>query len=464
MLVPKAVAIYARISEDRDGEMLGVQRQLKDCLAHAKARGWMVAGNYVDDDVSAYNGKPRPEYRRLLSDIKDGRIDGVVVWHLDRLHRHPRELEEFFEICAAANVRHLASVTGDVDLSTHDGQFLARILGAVSRKESDDKARRNKRKHLELAQAGRWAGGGRPYGYDDERRILPEEAAIIRELARRALAGESLRTLCADLGRRAVPTVRGGRWAMHTIKHILIHPRVAGLRALKGEVIGPAVWKPILSAEDHARLKALLTDPARRLNRTARRYMLMGFLYCNVCGTRLISRPSRGRRAYVCASGPGMTGCGKISILADSLEEFLAESVFHAVDTPAVSRGLRAAGPDKAGSGLASSIADDEAQLQELATMWAKKAITLAEFLSARKVIEDRLRGQRAQFARRDQHSVLRDLVGHGNQLRKDWPSLNLDQRRAIIGAVLDRVNIKPAPATGRNFFQRERVSPVWKF
>ncbi len=60
---------------------------------------------YVDDDRSAYSGKPRPEYRRMLADIADGAIDAVVVWHLDRLHRQPRELEEFFEVCDAVGLR-----------------------------------------------------------------------------------------------------------------------------------------------------------------------------------------------------------------------------------------------------------------------------------------------------------------------------------------------------------------------
>jgi len=59
---------------------------------------WPIADTYIDDDVSAYSGKPRPEYRRLLDDMRAGTVDAVVVWHLDRLHRHPRELEEFFDV------------------------------------------------------------------------------------------------------------------------------------------------------------------------------------------------------------------------------------------------------------------------------------------------------------------------------------------------------------------------------
>src|SRR5205807_4449593 len=106
-----SAAVYARISSDRDGTQLGITRQLGDCRTLAERRGWAVAAEYVDDEVSAYNGKPRPAYRRLLADLRDGLVDAVVVWHLDRLHRQPKELEEFFEVCDAAGVRNLASFT-----------------------------------------------------------------------------------------------------------------------------------------------------------------------------------------------------------------------------------------------------------------------------------------------------------------------------------------------------------------
>ena len=72
--------------------MLGVSRQVQDCRALAERRGWHVVDSYIDDDVSAYKGKPRPEYRRMLDDMRAGAVDAVVVWHLDRLHRYPKYL------------------------------------------------------------------------------------------------------------------------------------------------------------------------------------------------------------------------------------------------------------------------------------------------------------------------------------------------------------------------------------
>ena len=82
-------------------------------------------------------------------------------------------------------------MSGDIDLTTHDGQFQARILGAVAKKESDDKSRRIRRKHEEIAASGKVSGGGsRPYGYEaDKLTIRPAEAAIVAECAARAACG-----------------------------------------------------------------------------------------------------------------------------------------------------------------------------------------------------------------------------------------------------------------------------------
>ncbi|MBV8080940.1 MAG: recombinase family protein, partial [Actinobacteria bacterium] len=179
-LAPVRVGVYARISSDRDGDQLGVMRQIEDCERLVAQRGWEVADRYVDDDISAWSGKPRPEYERLLDDLRLGVISGVVVWHLDRLHRQPRELEAFIDLCEQLHVESLACVTGDVDLGTPVGRFMARMLGSVARYESDHKSERIVRKHLEIALNGQASGGGsRPYGYEaDKVTVVPAEAAI----------------------------------------------------------------------------------------------------------------------------------------------------------------------------------------------------------------------------------------------------------------------------------------------
>ena len=85
-------AVYCRISQDREGAGLGVTRQEADCRALCERRGWTVVEVYTDNDVSAYSGKPRPNWARLIEDVRAGHIGAIVGWHVDRLTRSPREL------------------------------------------------------------------------------------------------------------------------------------------------------------------------------------------------------------------------------------------------------------------------------------------------------------------------------------------------------------------------------------
>jgi site-specific DNA recombinase len=100
-----AAAIYCRISRDRTGAGLGVERQEQDCRALAERLGLPVEVVLVDNDLSAYSGKKRPDYERLLEGLRAGRYSAVIVWHPDRLHRSPAELERFIDVIVAARVQ-----------------------------------------------------------------------------------------------------------------------------------------------------------------------------------------------------------------------------------------------------------------------------------------------------------------------------------------------------------------------
>jgi DNA invertase Pin-like site-specific DNA recombinase len=460
-----AAAIYARISSDREGLQLGVLRQIEDCQALADRRGWHVAKVYTDDDVSAYTGKPRPAYQQLLADLRRGERDAVIVWNLDRLHRQPKELEEFFEICDATKVTDLASVAGDVDLSSDDGRFLARILGAVARKESDDKSRRIKRKHLELARDGKVAGGGtRPFGYQADRKTInPEEATIVRELADRALSGDSLRSLCLSLSDRDIKSVTGKPWKIQTLGRMLKSYRLSGQREHHGELVGPAEWEPIIEPKQTDRLRAILSDPDRPANRTPRSYLLTRLVRCGLCGSAMVSRPrGDGAKRYICATGPGLPGCGRTAILASHLEPFLVEAVLHRLDSPGLAAALAGdSAPAGASAEARRELDDAYADLEELARTYGEKQITMREFLAARAPIEKRMESARAALSIDNRGAALGGYLSDPSALRREWSSLTLTRQRSIVAAVLDHVRIDPA-VRGRNRFDPSRVTPFW--
>ena len=464
-MAPKAAAIYARISSDPDGLAAGVTRQIEDCRAFAERHCWPVADVYVDNDASAYSGKRRPEYERMLADLAAGIRDAVIVYHLDRLHRRPRELEDFLDLYDRARFR-AACVTGEIDLGTHDGRFQARILGAVARKESDDKSRRLIRKHLELAQAGKVSGGGtRPYGYTKDRvTVIPEEKAIIKEMAERLLAGDSLRSIAANLNDRAVPTVTQREWTTHGVRQLLYSAGISGQREHHGEIVNKKAWPAIITRAQTTRIRALLNDPDRRTSRVARKYLLAGLLRCGACGTTMVSRPrSDGRGRYVCSRDPGRNGCGRTFILADEVDAFIVAAVLYRLDTPRLAASMRRrAADDPAVASVIEALDHDHEQLDELAASYGDREISHREWLAARAPIQARIKAANARLNRGQRESALVGILDRPEGITATYEALPLARQQAVIKAVLNHAQIGPA-VRGRNRFDPGRISPAWR-
>lgn len=464
MSISVRAAVYARISRDVTGEGLGVERQLADCRQIAADRGWTVAEEYVDNDISAYAGKHRPAYERMLEDIAAGLRDAVVVYNTDRLTRRPIELEQFTGICEAAGVRQLVAVTGDIDLGNDDGMFMARVLAAVAAKESGRKSERLKRKAREIAEAGKPNGGVRPFGYEKDRLVIVEsEAAVIREVADRYLAGESLASLTQWLQDSEVPTVQGAPWHTSALRQVLVSPRIAGLRAHNGVVVGPAVWPGIITPEQHHRLIATFTRKTSAGRRVPRRYLLSGMLRCQKCGNKLFSAVRGETRRYVCMSGPDHHGCGKLTMVAAPAEEWIAEAVLMRLDSPAMADTLAGrAAVDTRYSVLLAEVQADQALMAELAAMLGNRKMSPAEWKVAREPIERRLYEADRQINQMTGTTTLNGLVGNATELRTRWESLNLSRQAAIISAVLDFATIRPAATRGRTF-DPDRIIPTWR-
>jgi site-specific DNA recombinase len=458
--------VYARISSDQDGTALGVKRQVEDCRKLADELGWVVAEEYVDNDISAYSGKKRPAYEAMLTDLAEGRRDGVVVYHADRLTRRPIELEQFLEVVTAAGVRNVRFVAGAaIDVANGDGLLVLRMLAAVAANESASKSRRVRRKMDENAAAGLPHGGyRRPFGFAaDKITHDPAEAEVVRTMVARMLAGESARSITKWLNDSGVRPVSGKSWSTTTVRAIVTSPRIAGLREHRGEVVGQAVWEPIISVEDHHRAIAQVESRKHTKRRAPQRYLLSGLLRCGKCGVRLYSSKRETSRRYVCLSGPDHGGCGRLTVVAEPVEDLITDAVLYRLDTPELADALSGrVQADAATAELAGQIAADRAQLDELAELYAAKAIPAREWLAARNPIEERINDAEARLSRATRSDALTGLVGNGEGLRGQWAELGLDRRHAIIGAVLDHAVIGPGVAGARSL-DPGRVEPVWR-
>jgi DNA invertase Pin-like site-specific DNA recombinase len=462
---PTRAAIYARISNDAEGTGAGVGRQLEDCQKLAASLGWGLAGEYVDNDISAYSGKRRPEYQRMLSDLADGLIDGVLVYHLDRLTRRPIELEHFLEIVDAAKVRHVRFVTGDADVSTGDGLLVARIMGAVAANESASKSRRVARKHQQNAAEGKpHRGAVRPFGYEPDFVTIREaEAQVYRLLVGRFLAGESTRSLATWLKQEQVPTVTGSGWTTSTLKGMLTNARYAGMRVHKGQAVAPGQWEPIITEDEHRRVLAKYAERKNSGRRTPQRYLLSGMLRCGKCDTRLFSSARQSTRRYVCVSGPDHKGCGRLTITADPLERLIADAVLYRLDTTDLADTLAGrSSADERTRELTRALDEDQEQLEELSLAYAAKRITMREWMVAKQPIQQRLATTQHRLGQITRTGALAGLVGNGQELGRSWGGLNLSRQHAIVTALVDHAVIGPG-TPGTRGLDESRVSVVWR-
>ena len=126
----------------------------------------------------AYSARKRRAHEEMLGAVEDGALDAIAPGTTTGSTAPPRELEAFIDLVERSGVRVAVVSGGDYDLTTPDGRFTARIVGAVARKESEDRSRRVRRKHLELAEHGRPAGQlGWDVRTEAERELVREAAA-----------------------------------------------------------------------------------------------------------------------------------------------------------------------------------------------------------------------------------------------------------------------------------------------
>jgi len=152
-----------------------------------------------------------------------------------------------------------------------------------------------------------------------------------------------------------------------------------------------------------------------------------------------------------------------LSVVAAPVEELITEAVLYRLDTPEMADVLTGRhAQDEQTAALAETLADDRAQLDELAGLYAAKHIGVREWLAARHPIEDRITDTERRLARLTRTDTLAGLLGQGDELRRQWAGLNLTRQAAIVAAVLDHAVIGPG-VRGAQALDPGRVTPIWK-
>ena len=464
---PLLAAIYTRISADQNGDALGVKRQEADARKLCKARGWDVVDVYCDNDTSAYNPrKIRPEYRRMLNDIRQGKITMIVAWHPDRLHRQMRELPPFIDLVNAHGVGVETVTAGKYDLSTPSGRLNARLLGDVAEYESEHRSERVRRKLEQNAAEGKIHGGSRPYGWKRDRVTLePKEAAVVRDCVARVLAGQSIRSITRSLNERRILSSTAKPWRDIHVKHMILRPRNANLRIYHGEVAGPGTWQEIISAETFHQAQAILLNPARDTNPSRKGvvHLLSRIARCGVCGGKMIATKDTTYQRRDQGEAQGVYRCETrqhVTRREDFVDDFVTRVILARLALPDARELLAEPGKADKAEAAARKMQELRDRLDEAAAAYAAGIIDMEQLTKINGAIKPKLAEAQTTAASPSRSKVLGSLLEASKTPAEVWAALSPEQRRAVIRLLVD---VRILPTRRGSGFDPDSIEITWR-
>jgi site-specific DNA recombinase len=426
-------AIYCRLSQDRSGKSPNIEIQRAECADYAAQKGWEIVGTFSDDDISAsrYSTKARPGYGALLSSIRTGEVDVVLVTEMPRLYRRLEELLELLHLAEQTPLRGIETSDGaGYELST--GQGVHAAVTAVSTAMLESRKLSDRLKRIEVV---RWLNDG------------------------------------------GIPTTEGKQWRTSTIRRLLSRKRLIAIRTHNGAEY-PATWPAILDVDTFERVNLILKAEARGHNAGnvyGRSYLLTGTIVCGRCGAPLVGFANRHRaaeptkRRYFCKRSDdhgAPHGCAGTSRLAEPVETLVAEAVLDVLDSPRMAELLGAAATDQEMAGLVEQYQVGRMKLDDLIADYASGLLNRQQLAQAKTIVEAAME---ATSRRMEQLQSGRALgsIPVGQSLREAWAGASLEWRRQLVALVVEKVILHPSstrPPLWREWnFDPSKVEIRWR-
>jgi site-specific DNA recombinase len=221
----KKACVYTRVSTDAQGEdgKVSLPEQERMAKACIESKGWQYVRTYEDN---GYSGRTtdRPALQQMLSDIKNGEVEAVIIYKLDRLSRKQRDTLSIIEDFLLKNNVDLVSLNETLDTSTPWGRAMIGVLSSFNQLESENIAMRTAMGRYATAREGGYAGGKPPLGYravEGHLVMVPEEAEIVRLVYSLRAEGKTLHAITDELNKKGYRSKKGNEFKHSAIQTIL---------------------------------------------------------------------------------------------------------------------------------------------------------------------------------------------------------------------------------------------------
>lgn len=338
------VAAYARVSEATDMTHKSLSAQVSYYKNLIKSKpDWECVGVYADEGITGRTTKNRNEFKRLLEDCRDGKINMVLVKSISRFARDTvdclntvRELKEL-NIAVYFEREKINSLTAD-------GELLLTLLASFAQEESRSISENVKWGIKKKFEKGIENGHNAPYGYEwngDKYRIIPFEGKVVKEIYDKYLKGESAYEIAKDLGNREILGRQGRPIEQTTVKDILSSISYTGDMLLqknyidefkvrkrnKGELpmyLVEDMYEPLVSKEDYYKALKIRKERAEKMpNKNPILTPYSGLVKCGNCGCGISRRTVGKKKRWGCNTRErkGLKYCDCRAINEEELEK-----------------------------------------------------------------------------------------------------------------------------------------------
>ena len=352
----KQIAIYTRKSNDENlgNNVTSLDSQKSCCRSYIniqQANGWQEYPEAFDDPAESGKSLNRPAIKRLLRTIAEGKIDGVIVYKLDRLTRNSKDFNYLLELFEKNDVAFV-SATESIDTKSPQGRLMTAIMVQFAQYDRELDQERSKDFHLSRAKKGLWCGGLAPLGYDAKDKLLvvnEKEAEVVRRIFALYIQHQSTIRVAEELNRlgfrrKSYQTLTGKPYGGQTFDMdsvLRILQRKVYIGFVRNERTGqefPGQHKPIIEPPLFEQVQKLIASRNHRggeIHYAANKhgFLLKGLIRCGECGSAVVPyiRPKKDKTYLYYKCLGQNTGLGKkcafTSIGARKLEEFIIEKL-----------------------------------------------------------------------------------------------------------------------------------------
>lgn len=454
----KKVAIYVRVSTARqDLEGYSIPLQKERLIAYCKAKGWVVAGVYVDPGHSG-SSLDRPGITALMAAVQERKFDVVLVYKLDRLSRSQKDTLYLIEDVLMANKTDFVSMQESFDTSTVFGRGMVGILSVFAQMERETIAQRTLMGRAGRAQEGLFHGGGTdPIGFDyvdGELVVNKEEARQVRAVYNLYASGFSVTEICRRMD--GYKTKHGDWSHTSTVGNVLDNPLYAGTIHFDG-VVAKGKHEAIIPFDIDQRVKARRARLRRVEAVGDSNYLLTGIIYCGACGARYFpnKRPS-GKVVYSCHSRAKKNkkmikdpSCKSPHIPVEELDAMVESEVLRlAADPSRVDEIIKKRAADGGGSKVAAGKTEEverlDREISRLMDLLQHDQLATVADVAERISLVHAERMKLIPSLREDvpRHYDVEAAKSLLHDIRYGWSELDLRGRRAFLLQLIDGIHI----------------------